>query len=215
MKRSIQHLIDASIHFYLIPMEINGIINGIRNTKRFLMSIVNLIYFIFSITLNIFLFATSNNLYSLLKFSLMPDQTREFIFVFGFASLWIFPIKIDLIFGEISSKLSSFKIFYYLINNLKSKHELTDANFNRLAILSRIIQMILLDVGMVIIILLNMTIITFIAISTQKFVWILQSILLIPGIFNGGISISLWMCIVFVIFIYYKFRFDQINKKIK
>uniref|UniRef100_UPI001A9EB50F hypothetical protein n=1 Tax=Pseudomonas sp. 74_A TaxID=2813565 RepID=UPI001A9EB50F len=96
-----------------------------------------------------------------------------------------------------------------------SKHKLTDANLNRLAILSRIVQMISLDVGMPIVILLNIIIVSFIAISTQKLVWILQSILFIPGIIICGLIACLWMCIVFVIFMHYKLRFDQIDQQIK
>ena len=215
MKSSLEHLMDTSTNFYLIPMEIQDIINGKRNEMRFRMSIVNLIYVLFFLTLNAFLFSSSNYLFSIIKFDLMPDQTRELIFSFGFASLWCFPAKIDLILGEIKSKLSSFKIFYYLINDLKSKHKLTDVNFNRLAILSRIIQIIVLDVGMPIALILNFILISFIAISTQKLVWVLQSIFYIPAIVNFGMICSTWMCFVFVIFMYYKFRFDQINQQIK
>ena len=101
MKSSLGHLMDISVNFYLIPMKIDGIVNGERNKMRTLMSIVNLIYVWFSFTLNAFLFSSLNYLYSLIKFNSMPDQTRKLIFAFGFTSLWIFPIKIDLILGEI------------------------------------------------------------------------------------------------------------------
>ena len=62
---------------------------------------------------------------------------------------------------------------------------------------------------------LNFILISFIAISTQKLVWVLQSIFYIPAIVNFGMICSTWMCFVFVIFMYYKFRFDQINQQIK
>ena len=215
IKNSIEHLMDASTGFFLIPMDLDGIINGIRNKIKFRMSIVHLIYVLLSTTLNVFSFATSNYLYSLLKFNLMPDHMKPFLMFTAFASSWLVPIKMDFILGQIKSKLSSFKIFYYLINNLQLKHKLTDANLNRLSILSRIIQIILLDVGMTIIIILNVAIMSLIAILSRNWIWIFQSIIYIPAAIIWGFNTCLWMCIVFIIFIYYKFRFDQINQQIK
>ena len=145
----------------------------------------------------------------------MPEQMKPFLLFIAFSSLWFVPIKMDLILGQIKSKLSIFKIFYYLINNLQSKHKLTWTNLNRLWILSRIIQIILLDVGMIIIIILNVTIISLTAILSRNWIWIFQSIIYNWGAIIWGFIDCLWMCIVFVIFIYYKFRFDQINQKIK
>ena len=111
----------------------------------------------------------------------MPDHMKPFLMFTAFASSWLVPIKMDFILGQIKSKLSSFKIFYYLINNLQLKHKLTDANLNRLSILSRIIQIILLDVGMTIIIILNVAIMSLIAILSRNWIWIFQSIIYIPA----------------------------------
>ena len=172
IKSSIGHLMDASTGFLLIPMDLDGIINGIRNKLKFRMSIVHLICVLLSITSNTFLFATSNYLYSLLKLNLMPEYMKPFLLFAAFSSLWFVPIKMDFILGQIKSRLSPFKIFYYLINNLQSKHKLTNANLNRLAILSRIIQIILLDVGMAIIIILNLAIMSLIAILSRNWIWI-------------------------------------------
>ena len=215
MKNSIGHLMSASTGFFLIPMEIEGISNGIRNKMRFRMSIFNLIYFLFAIEFNVFLFSSSNYLFSLIKLKWLPNQTREFIFLLASSSIWVLVIRFDLIMDQINSKLSLFKIFYYSVNNLQSKHKLTDANCNRLVIFSRIFQIIILDVGMPIALILDFIIICFIAILTQRFIWILQSIILIPGMLIGGMTVSLWMCIVFAIFMYYKLRFDQINQQIQ
>ena len=55
---------------------------------------------------------------------------------FAIGHIWIFAIKIEMILAEINSNLSPLKVFYYLINDIKSKHKLTDLNYNRLAILS-------------------------------------------------------------------------------
>ena len=195
-------------------MDINEIIHENRNKIRFRMTIVNMIYFLLFLTVNLFLFSTSDYLFSLLRFNSMPDQIKSMMLTISFGSLLLVSIRIDLMKDGIKSKLSSLKIFYYPIHNLQSKHKLTSANSNRLAILSRIIQMIVLDVGMPTVIILIITMICLIAILTRKLVWILQTIVCTPAIING-ITFSCWLYIVFVIFLYYKFRFDQINHRIK
>ena len=213
LKSSIEHLMSLSTGIHMIPMNIDEIINGNRNEIGFRMTIVNLIYSLF-LALNCFLFSTSSYLFSLLKFKSMPDQMKLIILTIAFVSLLMVTIRIDLILDEIKSKLSSLKIFYYLINNLQSKHKLTSANLNRLAILSKMFKLIVLDVGTSTAIILCLAFYYFIAISIQNSVWILQTILYTPALING-ITISCWMCIFFVIFLYYKFRFDQINHQIK
>ena len=56
-------------------------------------------------------------------------------------------MKIDVTFGEIRYNLSPLKVFYYLINDLTRKHKLTDKNYKRLAILSKIAIIFLVYCG--------------------------------------------------------------------
>lgn len=126
----------------------------------------------------------------------------------------MFSIKIDMITAEIKSNLSEFKVFYNLINNLKSRHKLTDQNYNRLAVISRIIQILVLDSGLPIGLVIDFALIIIIAISSRKFIWILQSIFVISGLLIAGLTLALWMCTVIILFSYYNLRFDQINKQI-
>ena len=161
------------------------------------------------------LFSLSNYYYSLLKFDSLPNQMQLIIFSVGLISIWILAIKIDFILGEIKYNLRPMKVFYYLIKNLKFKHKLTNFNYKKLGFGSRIVQFMLLDFGMAICLIIDFAIIVLISISTRKVIWIWQSILNILGFFITGITFGLWMCIVFVLFSYYKFRFDQINHQIK
>ena len=61
-------------------------------------------------------------------------------------------LKMDWIFGEINYNLSPFKVIYYLMMDLKRKHKLNNKNYKKLAILSRIIQIVLLDCGTILIV---------------------------------------------------------------
>ena len=69
------------------------------------------------------------------------------VIVFPFGGIWTFSIKIDMILAEIKWNLSPLKVFYFLITNIKSKHKLTDLNYNRLSILSRIVLIAISDYG--------------------------------------------------------------------
>ena len=140
MENSLGQLIEVAKDFYVISIGINEINEGIKNAKRFKITILHLIcYATFPFIIN--LFTTSNYLYSLLYVYFLPDYFRIFLFCCVLVANWILAIKIDMILAEIKSNLSPLKVFYFLINDIKSKHKLIDVNFNRLAILSRIVQL--------------------------------------------------------------------------
>lgn len=49
-------------------------------------------------------------------------------------------IKVDILLGEVNYNLNPFKVFHFLAYDLKSKHKLTDDNYKKLAILSKMVQ---------------------------------------------------------------------------
>ena len=141
----------------------------------------------------------------------MPVYFRLFVVGYTIMNLWFLTIKVDMILAEIQFNLSPLKVFYFLMNNLKSKHKLTDSNFNQLAILSQIVKLGILDYGTPFIGAIAMGLTILIAILSQKIIWILLSIHLIPFILISVIAFSIWMCIILILFSYYKIRFDQIH----
>ena len=124
----------------------------------------------------------------------------------------MFVAKSDIISSE---NLSPFKVFYFLMNNFKFDHKLTDLNYNRLAILSLIILIWLLDYGLPITICTMMGLIVSIAILSQKFIWVLISIFFVFTSVLSVTSMAIWKCIVLILLSYYKLRFDQIHLSIK
>ena len=215
MERSIGHLMEVAKSCYFISIGIDEINNGIKNPKRMRIIILQLIYFaICSLIVN--LFSTTNYFYSFIKLDILPSQFQLIIFgVFGFASIWCFAFKIDILISEIKSNLSPFRIFYFLINNIKSKHRLTDFNYNRLAIWSRIVIIVNLDYGLPLFEVIAMGLAVLIAILSQKSIWILITIFFIPHLFIGIIAFSYVLCFDLILFSYYKMRFDQIHSSIK
>ena len=214
MENSLGQLIEVAKDFYVISIGINEINEGIKNAKRFKITILHLIcYATFPFIIN--LFTTSNYLYSLLYVYFLPDYFRIFLFCCVLVANWILAIKIDMILAEIKSNLSPLKVFYFLINDIKSKHKLIDVNFNRLAILSRIVQLGAIYYGIPIVAALPMGLAVLIAILSQKIIWILLTIYFLPVALLVIITGSCWMCINLVLFSYYKMRFDQIHSLIK
>ena len=180
LKVSLSHLMEIAKDFYFVSIGINEINNGINNPKRFRMTTLHLIYFAIY-TFVLLLFSSSNYLILLLKTDLLIvldfySTFRMVVVGYTIGVIWILAIKIDMILAEINFNLSPLKVFFFLINNLKSKHKLIGLNYNRLAILSRIIIFVAIDYGIPSVVSFVMGFCVLIGILSQKFVWILFSI---------------------------------------
>ena len=113
------------------------IYDGINDPKRFPVTVFHKI-FLGILVIYVILSAAINSFYLLLKVDFLPGHFRTMVIVFAFGLIWAFSIKNDIILAQVKLNLSPLKVFYFLINNIKSKHKLTDLNYNRLAILSQI-----------------------------------------------------------------------------
>ena len=213
MERSLGHLMKVANNSYFISIGIDEINDGIMNPNQFQITTWHLIYYgIFTFIIN--LFAASNYFYLLLMDGILPKQFRLIIILVGNGFTLFLAQKIDMFFGEIKFNLSPFKVFYYLINNLKSEHKLTDLNYKRFAILSWITVAVVLDfcapIGYSCLVIMSFLI----AVFSQKLIWILFSLNFIPSIIIGATAFMTWMSIVLLLISYYKLRFDQIHSSI-
>ena len=99
------------------------------------------------------------------------------------------------------------------MNNIKAKHELDQMNYKRLGIFSRLIILVF-DVTSLI----NVVIVTafnaITAIRSRQLFWIFEATLFMP-IYVICIFSPQAICIIFILILYYVFRFGQINTKIK
>ena len=214
MKKSLDHLMEVAKDFHFISIGINEINNGINNSKRFRITILNAIFFGI-ITFVVSLISISSYHFSLLKENFLPDHFRIILLIYSFGFIWVLVIKIDMILAEIKFNLCPLKVFYLLINDLKSEHKLNTLNYNRLAIFSRSVQILLLDFGATMFGIISVGLSGLIAILSQKFIWIFFTICLSPCIILATTYASCWMCINLILSSYYKFRFDQTNSSIK
>lgn len=214
MESSVGHLMEVSRNLYFISIGIDEIINGLKNRMRFQFSLLHIAYFgIFTFFLDLFSF--SNYFYGFLKLEFLPDYFRINMSVYAIGFTWILGAKIDMMLAEIKSNLEPYKVFYFLINNVKSEHKLSDLNYNRLAILSRIILIGVLDYGTPIMEIIAIGLVILIGILSSKLIWILSAIYFAPALVIACLNFSCWICSVFIHFSYYKLRFHQIHHKIK
>ena len=146
LRNSLDHLENVIKKFYVLSIGFSDIYYENKNTKRFIICIVNwiIIWLFVVISLSFVLF---DKMFSLIDVPSFSQHLKLLLILCTTFTLLIATLKTDLIFGEIYYNLSPFKVIYHLINDFKQKHKLNNENYKKLAILSRIIQILVLDLG--------------------------------------------------------------------
>ena len=207
------HLINVTKGFHVISIGLDEIVNQTENPSKIKHSIFSFIFMLMS-TLVLFAFLISDQLFSLYEFPIPINNFRIVVLVVIISSILIFVIKIDFILGQINDELSSLKVFYFLKKNLKLKHKLNVKNYKKLVILSQIIVLFVLDYGVSTAAICAAAFNTTMSLWTKKFIWIIEAIKLTPYYLITVVTLSTWMCIVYILICYYKFKFDQVNDQI-
>lgn len=102
------------------------------------------------------------------------------------------------------------------MNNMKSKHKLTNDNYKRLAIYTRFIIIYLLNYSTMFGVIAAIGVNTTMTILSKKLFWLFQLIIMTPYYYFSVITTGLaWFCFIFIIFTYYKLIFDQINDRLE
>ena len=120
-----------------LSIGIDHIYFGTKNSKRFKLCILNYI-FSWLVCLLHFSFVTSDYMYSLIKSPFLFDDFKVIIILIFLILIHTIILKTDILFGEINYNLSPLKIGYFIAKDLKSKHKLTEQNYNRLITVFRI-----------------------------------------------------------------------------
>ena len=71
---------------------------------------------------------------------LLPNHFRTLYLSGALLFMMVALIKVDILLGEKKYNLKRFRVLYFLMYNLKSKHKFTDVNYKKLAILSKMVQ---------------------------------------------------------------------------
>ena len=214
IEKSLNQLMKIAVKYFLISISFNDIYYENKNPKQFKKCFLICIL-IWLMTLSLISFVISDDMYSLIDSPFLPRHFRTLLSLLSFSSIMLLTAKTDLLLGEIRSNLDQFKIFYYLINNIKSKHKLSKQNYKKISILSRIIQIYTMNFGVRFFIIFGNLFIIKIAIQSKNLVLQLYlTIIAIPMSIIGSLTGALIFSIFYILFYYYKLVFDQINNRV-
>ena len=154
-------------------------------------------------------------MFSLIKSPFLPPDFNVLVILMTFFMVQAAVIKCDIMLSEINCNLSPLKFDYFVAKDIKSKHELTKQNYNRLAFLIRFCFIGLVYYGLPIISIFTFSIVLMLFIKTKRFYFLVHEIVIEPFYVNGYIVISQGSLIIASIIYYYKMRFDQLYRQIK
>ena len=205
------NLVDLFKFSLIISIGIDEIYFGTKNPKRFKLCVLNHILNLF-VCLCHFSPLINDYMYSLIKNPFLP---AELIILTTLFLIQVSVMRVDISLGEINYNLSPFKIFYWFAKDIKSKHKLTEQNYNRLVILFRTFSIGLFYYTIPIVVLVAIAITSIILIKTSQLYWLFVIIVVMPFYINGLIVLTSGGLIVICLISYYKMRFDQLHYKIK
>ena len=217
MKNSINNLNKFVKKFYLCSIGFDEIYFGMKNSKRFVITILSCIM-IWMATLYHLLLIVSDDLWSTIDGPFLPENFRIFMLIFSVFFLFASVVKTQFLITEINypSAKSPFKIFYFLMVDLKTKHKLNEINYKKLSFISRMIQIIMIDYEAPICLIFVILICIKILVSSEfEFKWFFHSVLIFSTFGFMGFTLSIIYCCVIIYFLYYKLKFDQINNRFK
>ena len=214
LKNSLEHLGNFTKKYYVFSIGFDDIYHGNKNMKRFKICIVNWVFNWF-IMLYLLALVLSDKMFSLIDVLPIFGKNLKLFWLLGaLCSFFSAVVRTDYLYGEINYNLNPFKVIYYLMKDLKQLHKLNEKNYKKLSILSRSIQILHLDCGIILLVTPFSLFIIKIAILSGEIYWIWGSIILILGIIVNMTCISSANCLYIIMLSYYTMIFGQINHKI-
>ena len=216
-KNLMTSLISFTQKFYVLSIQFDRVNYGLVNLRRFKISLIVCVLMWLATFYN-FLMITSNTFWSLIDGPFLPDQYRTFKFIPFFLLLLSTGIKTDILLEELKqlklSERSPLRIIYFLMDDLKLRHKLNQKNYNLIVVVSRVVQLNVLDYGAPICSLLLIGF--FISIfSLDNGYWICDTLFMISFYVYSIFLLAICCCVKYLFYFYYKLLFDQITEQIK
>ena len=215
MENSLRKLSNSLKNLYIFSIDFDEIYSGKKNPKRFKLLILFCIL-MYLATIYDFIMFISDDFWALVSGPHMPDYARTCYFLLFIVFCLVCVVKTDEILAETNyNNISPWKIFYYLINDLKPKHGLTEKNYKTLAILARFIIICAVDYAISILSILLIGVLTMITVRSKQLFWLIQELIMTPFYIDLIITLTTTATVLIIYYLYYKFRFDQINHEFK
>ena len=198
----------------LVSVDFTEINEGQLNIIRYLICLLQFFLMIigFMVLSSLALF---DSLYILIDNEYFPRKMKILIVLALLLLLLSIVCRFDFLKGEWKMHLSFYKFHYYLQEDIKSKHGLTEENYKKLSILAKITEIVFLKgcvpfIGVSVIV-----IFTYIFIRSNKLLLQFLTLFLIYNTLMVASTIALLGSIGLMALYYYKLLFDQINNKIE
>ena len=215
LKNSLEHLENYIKKFYVFSVGFNDIYYGNKNMKRFKICIVNWAFSWFAVGF-ISSFVLSDTMFSLIDVPSISGKHLKLLWLAAAVILfYLAVIRTDHLLGEINNNLNPFKVIYYLMKDLKQLHKLNEKNYKKLAKLSRSIQILYMDCGTTLLVIVITLFMIKIAILSRKIYWILGIIINISIFITSATTGSAIICFYAIMLSYYTMIFGQINDEIQ
>ena len=214
LENSLEHIESFIKKYYVLPLGFNDIYYGNKDIKRLKIFIINWAFGWFAVGYYLS-FIFSDKMFSLIRVPSISDGNLKLLWTLGVIILLLTAvIRTDYLFGEINYNLNPLKVIYYLMKDLKQLHKLNEKNYKKLAILSRSIQIVLMDCGAFLLVIMATLFTIKIAIMSGKIFWILGIIIFISIFIVTATTAVSTVCLYITMFAYYIMIFGQINHQI-
>ena len=212
---SLTEMINFMVKYNVISIDISDIFYGRKNLNKFLLCLLNCFYL--WLTLFIFiLFIRFDEMKKLFMNPLIPNDQINFIFLLVISYYILICIfKTDLLIDEYRNNLNRFQFLYYLVQNDKSIHKLTNFNYKKLRRKIDLINIIFLKITYPIVV--SSVLIAFLAVITLTESIVIK--LTFPFTLYTTITFNATsyssLSIIYSLLYYHQIRFKQINHQFK
>ena len=196
----------------LTSVDFNDIYNGEFSYKRYFIS---LFHFATNCVGLICGFLFNYPLYYLFDNKYFPKNFQSIILMGLIDMIGSVSLRFDLLVEEWKNKLSTFKFYYYIENNIKSKHRLNEANYRKLAIYLKLFEVVFIkgfSVAMIGSVTFN---IIYIAFRCDRIAFQILAPFGIYWVCCVSFSVSFMIPLLSFAIYYYKLQFDQLNDQFK
>lgn len=133
IKQSIELAANLAKKSHLISVDITELFFDKVNFIGFFLEILDFI-FLFIYLIFLILVCVNDSLYNLVDNGFLPKNFKVILIGLIFAYSFSICIRFDLMTAEWNGKLGFLKIIYFIQENIKTKHGLTDRNFEKLTV---------------------------------------------------------------------------------
>ena len=197
----------------IVSVDLTQLYFGKFNSIRYWVCCIHFVMMIFGLFWCILVFS-NDLLFNMIDNEYAPKNFRKFILCLILMLIMTISFRFDLLMAEWNRNILVFKMLYYLREDIKSKHELTNEDHKKFSILAKLLVFICFKIGITFVIAFAYLYYLYIAIMSNKIVLqlITPFVFYIIWLIVSTCSVAGTLCI--SIMYYYILLLSQINVQI-